>query len=574
MDLSLILNPEQLPSYSPNPCPRAPLYLEKHLNPASYSPNPCPPLYSASYALNQFPPLVRMDITTTAPTDESHLIPTPNAISTPAPVFAFGASVVAETSPKRSARNTAKEINYRELANGPSLRLKRDPDSPARKCKRTRTSSSNSTSPSGEGGLSVSSSPELEGKMIPQIVSTAAANDRACEPAMVNGQRPTTGGKSPVLMAELKENLSKLDVDKDRSSSLTPAPEDLEEILLAVRKVNGTIDDFTKAPGVSLRIKQYSYETPASKLTVKATKAQHASVDVDTNGIGVTNDAPHGSPSKKRRRGKVVSYAIPPPIICSEEDIQPEEENMKSSKPPQKNKKREGESTQNTKPRKKPGPKKGWKKARDMMAETTTRTPSSKTEAGDSGQGRTYMYRGEPRLALSNYLVPSSATPSPGASPSILSEELPLNTAIYDIGLENSPTHSPMTNNNASALSFPQSSSSDPPFIPDPITIPDKYSPHRPMTNNQAIKLFDLMCERMDWHNVDLYESVGMQNIFGNRRAAAERFYRGECRRILMTGLAEAEGRMVEAPSNHPPMEVGVLWPHGARVSADIEIEE
>ena len=96
------------------------------------------------------------------------------------------------------------------------------------------------------------------------------------------------------------------------------------------------------------------------------------------------------------------------------------------------------------------------------------------------------------------------------------------------------------------------------------------------MTNNQAIKLFDMMCERMDWHNKDLYESVGMQNMFGNRRAAAERFYRGECRRILMEGLAEAEGRMVGAPSNHPPMEVGVphVLPPRAQVNMDVEVEE
>jgi len=211
-------------------------------------------------------------------------------------------------------------------------------------------------------------------------------------------------------------------------------------------------------------------------------------------------------------------------------------------------------------------------------ATTTTRTPSSKTEAGESGQGRSYMYKGEPRLALSNYLVSTGPIPSPGASPYTPSGELLSNTAIYHSGLEGSPTHYPVTNDtnhNASALSSPTlSSSSEPPFIPDPITTPDKYSPHRPMTNNQAIRLFDLMCERMDWHNKDLYESAGMQNIFGNRRAAAERFYRGECRRILMEGLAETEGRMVGLPSNHPPMEVGVPWPPGTQGNANVEAEE
>lgn len=211
------------------------------------------------------------------------------------------------------------------------------------------------------------------------------------------------------------------------------------------------------------------------------------------------------------------------------------------------------------------------------MAIAAACTPSSKTEAGDSGQGRS-MYKGEPRLALSNHLIFTGPTTSPGASPYTPSEELPLNTAAYNSGLEDFTTHSQMTNNNnhnASALSSPiLSSSSEPPFTPDPITIPDKYSPHRPMTNNQAIRLFDLMCERMDWHNKDLYESVGMQNIFGNRRAAAERFYRGECRRILMEGLASTEGRMVGAPTNHPPMEVGVPWPPGAQVNVEVEMEE
>ena len=231
--------------------------------------------------------------------------------------------------------------------------------------------------------------------------------------------------------------------------------------------------------------------------------------------------------------------------------------------------------------KKKPGPKKGWKKARDMAiaAATATCTPNSKTEAGDSGQGRAYMYKGEPRLVLSNYLVPTGATHSPRASPFKSPKELPLNPAAYESSLGDFSTHSPMTNNNnnASALSSPTESSPSPsesPFTPDPITIPDKYSPHRPMTNNQAIRLFDLMCQRMDWQNKDLYESVGMQNIFGNRRAAAERFYRGECRRLLMEGLAEAEGRMVGAPSNHPPMEVGVPWPHGSQVNMGTEMKE
>ncbi|KAF8419053.1 hypothetical protein BGX38DRAFT_678355 [Terfezia claveryi] len=348
-------------------------------------------------------------------------------------------------------------------------------------------------------------------------------------------------------MSELKDNVSKLDVDQDRSSSLTPAPEDLEDLFPAVGKVNGNTGNF-ETPGVILGIKQYSDEMPAPKLKLKA--AKDASVDVNSptvNGLDAAN-----SPSRKRRRGKVLSYALPPPILSSEEDIQLEEKKIKSSKLPQKNQKKETESTQGTKTKKKPGPKKGWKQARAMMASTTipTCTPSSKTDVGDSGQKRPYMYKVEPRLALSNYLASTSPTPSHGVSPSTPSEELPSNTAIHDGGLENPPTHPPMRNNNINALALSSptsssSSSSEPPFIPDPITIPDKYSPHRPMTNNQAIKLFDLMCERMNWHNKDLYESAGMRNIFGNRRAAAERFYRQECRKILMQGLAETEGRMV-----------------------------
>jgi len=202
---------------------------------------------------------------------------------------------------------------------------------------------------------------------------------------------------------------------------------------------------------------------------------------------------------------------------------------------------------------------------------TTARTPSSKTGAEGGGEGS------EPRLVLSSYLVSSStgSTPSPEESPST---EMPQNTAVYDSGLEDSANNSPANDNtgNASAPSYPptlSSSHSERLFVPDPITIPDKYAPHRPMTNNQAIKLFDVMCERMDWHDKGLYESVGMQNMFGNRRAAAERFYRRECRKILMEGLAEAEGRMVGAPSNHPPMEVGV-WPSTTQVSAGVEMEE
>jgi len=42
--------------------------------------------------------------------------------------------------------------------------------------------------------------------------------------------------------------------------------------------------------------------------------------------------APQGSPSRKRRRGKVVSYAPPLPIISSGEDIKSEEEKIKSPK--------------------------------------------------------------------------------------------------------------------------------------------------------------------------------------------------------------------------------------------------
>ena len=188
------------------------------------------------------------------------------------------------------------------------------------------------------------------------------------------------------------------------------------------------------------------------------------------------------------------------------------------------------------------------------------------------------MDTGESRLASSHYLGSSSPMASRGASPCTPSGELPLNAAIYNSVLQGSPTHYPMTNDtndDASVLSSPTlSSTSEPTFIPDPITTPDKYSPHRPMTNNQAIRLFDLMCERMDWHDKNLYESVGMRNIFGNRRAAAERFYRGECRRILMEGLAETEGRMVGAPSNHPPMEVGAPWPPRTEGNGDVEAEE
>ncbi|RPB20653.1 hypothetical protein L211DRAFT_870575 [Terfezia boudieri ATCC MYA-4762] len=582
MDLSLILNPEQPLSCSQNPYHRAPLYQEQHLNLASHYPNPYPPLGPASYFQNSYPPpslelpkLIQMDSTTPANTYQNPMS-IANAMATRAPAVTFAEGgqqtpAVAETSPKRPARSTVKEVNYRELANGLSIRQTRDPNSTARKYNNSTIPSSNNTTAGREHDLSVSNSPELEESERSREVSTS---DRASEPAIANGQRPITGGKSPVLMAELKETISKLDVDQDRSSSLTPAPEDLEDLFPDVGKVNGTTGNF-EAPGVILGIKQYSDEIPAPKLKLKA--AKNASVVVGTptvNSLDATS-----SPSRKRRRGKL-SYALPPPTLSSEEDVQSEEKQIKSSKPPQKYHKKETESTQGTKTKKKPGPKKGWKQTRAMMASTTTPTctPSSKTEVGDSGQKRPYMYKVEPTLALSNYFVSTSPTPSHGVSPSTPSEELPSNTAIYDGGLERSPTNSQMRNNNinASALSSPtssSSSSSEPPFIPDPITIPDKYSPHRPMTNNQAIKLFDLMCERMNWHNKDLYESVGMRNIFGNRRAAAERFYRQECRKILMQGLAETEGRIVGAPSNHPPMEFGVPWPPGAQVTMDVLME-
>lgn len=196
--------------------------------------------------------------------------------------------VVAEASLKRSARNTAKEVNYRELANGPPRRLKRDPNSTAREYKRTRTPSSNTTSASGESGLSISNNSALECSGRSQEALTGVADDGACKPVMANhhqqdsnGHRLTTGGKSPLLIAELKENLRKLDVDKDRSSSLSPAPEDLEDPPTVGNVTPDTTGDFKKVPGVSFHIKQYTYETPASKLKFKETKAQNASADVD-----------------------------------------------------------------------------------------------------------------------------------------------------------------------------------------------------------------------------------------------------------------------------------------------------
>jgi len=223
-----------------------------------------------------------MNSTTPAVPDQSHQMPTTVAIGTPAPAFTFAecsqqTPTVAETSPKRSARSTAKEVNYRELANGRSLRQKGDPNSTSREYNTARTRSSNNGPASGESGQSLSNSPELEDSGRSRELSTS---DRTSEPATANGQRPTTGGKSTVLMAELKDNLSKLDVDKDRSSSLTPAPEDLEDLLPAVGELNGTTGDSKKAPGVNIHIKQYSDETPVPKIKLKATK--NASVDVDT----------------------------------------------------------------------------------------------------------------------------------------------------------------------------------------------------------------------------------------------------------------------------------------------------
>ncbi|KAF8419054.1 hypothetical protein BGX38DRAFT_678358 [Terfezia claveryi] len=173
MDLSLILNPEQPLSCSQNPYLCAPQYQEQHLNLASHHPNPCPALYPVSYFQNSYSPLglelpivIQMDNTTPANTYKNPMSIS-LAVGTRAPAFTFDeggqqAPAVAETSPKRPARSTVKEVNYRELANGPSLRQTRDPNSTSRKYNSTTIPSSNNSTAGGEHGLSVSNSPKSE----------------------------------------------------------------------------------------------------------------------------------------------------------------------------------------------------------------------------------------------------------------------------------------------------------------------------------------------------------------------------------------------------------------------------
>lgn len=109
----------------------------------------------------------------------------------------------------------------------------------------------------------------------------------------------------------------------------------------------------------------------------------------------------------------------------------------------------------------------------------------------------------------------------------------------------------------------PPSLTLNPGFAPPPITKPDKYVSTRPMTNNQAIRLFDIMALRMDWTDETLYEQAGLSNMSGIRRAAAERFYRGEMRNILQEGLAEAEGRLCQPNSYYDELIKGNDWVTG-----------
>jgi len=201
--------------------------------------------------------------------NQNRQLPAPVVISTPttAPALTLGvgsqqgnqtsqqAPLVAEAFPKRSTRNKAKEINYRELAYGPSLRVQRATLT-ASSHKKTRAPGPNSTPASGGNSLPVSTSAEPEGLERLREVSATAAS----ESATINDQ---TGSKPPVPMAE----------PKDRSSSLTPPPEDLEDLLPDIT------GDFNNVPSVSLRTKQYPSEASSPKLKPKA---QNAAADTDT----------------------------------------------------------------------------------------------------------------------------------------------------------------------------------------------------------------------------------------------------------------------------------------------------
>jgi len=214
------------------------------------------------------PKLVQMNSTTPATPGQTHQMPTTLAIDTPAPAVTFSGGsqqtpTVAETFPKRSARSTAKRVNYRALANGWSLPLTRDLDSTARLSQTARTPTINSNSASGESGLSLSNSPELGGPRRSREVSTS---DRLSERATANSQTPTAGGKSTLFMGELNDNLSKPVVDEDRSSSLTPPPEELEDLLPAI---------------------QYSVETLVPEIKVQATT--NAALGVDTQMVNAVD---------------------------------------------------------------------------------------------------------------------------------------------------------------------------------------------------------------------------------------------------------------------------------------------